>query len=103
MTYTSPILQIILAGWFLHNETKTYNSPTLYLVKELDYYARTEQWDKLLSAPLRSDKNAMHACFQNLALAQKVFWPTSIIAQTSRSRRFMDCMESFHHSFHLIK
>ena len=71
MTYTSPILQIILAGWFLHNETKTYNSPTLYLVKELDYYARTEQWDKLLSAPLRSDKNAMHACFQNLALAQK--------------------------------
>ena len=71
MTYTSPILQIILAGWFLHNETKAYNSPTLYLVKELDYYARTEQWDKLLSAPLRSDKNAMHACFQNLALAQK--------------------------------
>ena len=71
MVYTSPILQIILAGWFLHNGTKTYNSPTLYFVKELDYYARTEQWDKLLSAPLRSDKNAMHACFQNLALAQK--------------------------------
>lgn len=55
---------------------KDIQLPTLYLVKELDYYARTEQWDKLLSAPLRSDKNAMHACFQNLALAQKVFWPT---------------------------
>lgn len=71
MVYTSPILQIILAGWFLHSGTKIYNSPTLYLVKELDYYARTEQWDKILSTPIRADRNAMHACFQNLALAQK--------------------------------
>lgn len=65
------VFQLILAGWLLHAGAKTYHSPTLYIVKELDYYARTGQWDRLLSAPLRSDKNAMHACFQNLALAEK--------------------------------
>lgn len=71
MAYASSVLQAVLAGWFLHSGAKIYNSPALYVVKEADYYARTEQWDKLLSVPLRSDKNAMHACFQNLALAQK--------------------------------
>lgn len=69
--YASSAFQLILAVWLLHNGAKAYHSPTLYLVKELDYYARTKQWDKILSAPLRSDKNAMHACFQNLALAEK--------------------------------
>lgn len=71
MDHAFSVLQVMLAGWFLHNGTKAYNSPALYVVKEADYYARTEQWDKLLSVPLRSGNNAMHACFQNLALAQK--------------------------------
>lgn len=69
--YAFSACQLIVAVWLVHSGAKVYHSPTLYLVKELDYYARTRQWDNILSAPLRSDRNAMHACFQNLALAEK--------------------------------
>lgn len=40
-------------------------------VKELDYYARTEQWDKILDANKGTLTNYLNMCYLNLALAQK--------------------------------
>lgn len=65
------LLQVLLAGGMLHYGCRAYHLKNLYEVKKMDYYSRTSQWDALLSLPLRSGQNAMHACFQNLALAQK--------------------------------
>ena len=48
-----------------------YESQSMTLVQELDYHVRYRQWDALLAAPLRSDQNALHAAYQNLALAEK--------------------------------
>lgn len=40
-------------------------------VKELDYYARTEQWDKIIEASKGPLTNYLNLCYLNLALAQK--------------------------------
>lgn len=42
-----------------------------YQMKRLDCYRVRGEWDKILAEDLISSKNEMHACFQNLALAQK--------------------------------
>ena len=78
MTYTSPILQIILAGWFLHNETKAYNSPNIVLSKTSSIITpEPNNGTNSFLLPFVPIKIAMHACFQNLALAQKgYFGPT---------------------------
>lgn len=40
-------------------------------VKELDYYARTEQWDKILEVSQGKLTNYLNMCYLNLALAYK--------------------------------
>ena len=40
-------------------------------MKELDYYARTEQWDKIVESSQGSLTNYLNMCFLNLALSQK--------------------------------
>ena len=40
-------------------------------VKELDYYARTEQWDKIIEASKGQLTNYLNMCYLNLALAHK--------------------------------
>lgn len=42
-----------------------------YQMKRLDCYRVRGEWDKILSEKLISSKNDLHACYQNLALAQK--------------------------------
>lgn len=42
-----------------------------YQLKRLDCYRIRGEWDRILSEDLVSSKNELHACFQNLALAQK--------------------------------
>lgn len=68
--YISPSLQLLLAVWLLHAGSQKYNVSKNYQVKILDYYCHTGQWQQLLEQPLRSAQNSMHACYQNLALAQ---------------------------------
>lgn len=65
------LVQLVVAGWIVYAGVKKYRSDTFYQIEELDHYAQEQQWDKLLSFPLRSGQNSMHACFQNLALAEK--------------------------------
>lgn len=40
-------------------------------MKELDYYARTEQWDKIVESSQGTLTNYLNMCFLNLALSQK--------------------------------
>lgn len=42
-----------------------------YQLKRLECYRIRGEWDKILSEPLVASKNDLHACYQNLALAQK--------------------------------
>lgn len=51
-------------------------------VKELDYYARTEQWDKILDANKGTLTNYLNMCYLNLALAQKGSWPIVCLVST---------------------
>lgn len=42
-----------------------------YQLKRLDCYRIRGEWDNILAEPLASSKNELHACYLNLALAQK--------------------------------
>lgn len=65
-----PVAQIVLLAWLMHSGSLRYNSVKNYEAKTLDYYCRTGQWQEVLDFPgLRSDRNMMHACYQNLALS----------------------------------
>lgn len=68
--YLSPSIQIILVVWLLHVGSQKYNAYNNYLIKKLDYYCYTGEWQKVLEQPLYPARNSMHACYQNLALAQ---------------------------------
>lgn len=64
-------IQILAAGMLLHWGTGKFNNEKIYIVKQLDYYTRTKQWEELLKFDgLRSKQNFMHACYQNLALSE---------------------------------
>lgn len=48
-----------------------YYQPNEYLVKKLDYYASTKQWDNILKeTSIHPSNNSLLVCYQNLALAQ---------------------------------
>lgn len=49
----------------------TYGDGKAAKVKELDYYARTEQWDKIVDACRGRLTNYLNMCYLNLALAQR--------------------------------
>ncbi|MDR0843892.1 MAG: DUF6057 family protein [Tannerella sp.] len=42
-----------------------------YLIAELDYYSRTEQWDKILKRSQETQANYLSICYVNRALAQQ--------------------------------
>ena len=70
----TPVMSVIQvavgAGCFLYLFNFAHGS-YLYQMKRLDCYRVRGEWDKILSEDLLSSKNEMHACYQNLALAQK--------------------------------
>lgn len=67
----SIVLQVVIAGYILHKGTIKYNPLQNYYAKQLDYYTRTGQWQEILDfKELRPGQNYMHACYQNLALAE---------------------------------
>ena len=69
--WLSPFAQCALLVFICYKGTPQFYSVQNGIAKQLDYYARTGQWQKILDLPgLRADANLMHACYQNLALAE---------------------------------
>ncbi len=65
------MLQVVLitAGCWLG--IRTYGLGANVNVMELDYYCRTEQWDKLLERSKQSPDDFLSVCYANIALLQK--------------------------------
>lgn len=72
--------KILIAGWGVQAlmlfllcwwGVPQYGDKKSIKVKELDYYARTEQWDKIIEASKGTLTNYLNMCYLNLALAHK--------------------------------
>ncbi len=61
------ILVVILCIWGIPR----YDDSKSYRVKELDYYCRTEQWDKILERCKGKLTNYLYMCYANMALMEK--------------------------------
>lgn len=71
LTAVSFTCQMAFATFLCHWGTSRYHSSQNYIAKALDYHCRAGQWQKILDLPgLRAGSNLMHACYQNLALAE---------------------------------
>jgi hypothetical protein len=64
-------VQLALAGGILIFGMKSYVDITPAFFKELDYYARTEQWDRIIERCRGNMDNYLYKCYLNLALAEK--------------------------------
>jgi hypothetical protein len=62
------VLLICVLCWWSISE---YRDTKSYMVKELNHYARTEQWDRILERCKGTLSNYLHLCYVNMALAQK--------------------------------
>ena len=65
------VLQLTLLFAFCWWGIPKYGDRKSAKVKELDYYARTEQWDKILDVSKGTLTNYLNMCYLNLALAQR--------------------------------
>lgn len=65
------LLQVILLFALCWWGIPEYGDKKSAKVKELDYYARTEQWDKIVESSQGTLTNYLNMCFLNLALSQK--------------------------------
>ncbi|KAA6342103.1 hypothetical protein EZS27_010135 [termite gut metagenome] len=62
---------LIAVAALLHWGITTFSNKQAEIVKRLDYYSRTEQWDQILQHCQGSLSNYLHICHVNLALMQK--------------------------------
>lgn len=65
------VLQVCVAVACMGQLFKFAHGEFHYQLKRLDCYRIRGEWDHILSEKLVSSKNVLHACYQNLALAQK--------------------------------
>lgn len=68
---TEAVLQVIVVALVLHWGLPKYSDIKSAKLKELDYYARTEQWDKIIDACSEKLTNYLYMCYLNIALQQK--------------------------------
>lgn len=61
------LLIIVLYMWGIPK----YDDSKSYMLKELDYYCRTEQWDKILKRCEGNLTNYLYLCYLNVALLEK--------------------------------
>lgn len=64
-------VQVVAIGGFLYWGVPKYADRKSIKMKELDYYARTEQWDKIMEACKGKMTNYLYMNYLNLALANK--------------------------------
>ena len=63
--------QFIVLGWFVHFSLSSMIDSRYEFFKELDYYMRTENWDKILQQCKETDvNNSLYQNCQNVALAE---------------------------------
>lgn len=62
------VVMLFLLCWW---GVPQYGDKKSIKVKELDYYARTEQWDKIIEESKGKLTNYLNMCYLNLALAHK--------------------------------
>jgi hypothetical protein len=65
------LVQLVFAGCVFVFGIKNYVNPKSNLFEELDYCARTEQWDRIIALCPGAMDNYLHICYLNLALAEK--------------------------------
>lgn len=61
-------LFIFFLGW---KTIPQYNDTQSAKLKELDYYARTEQWNQIIEASEGPQSNYLYLCYLNMALMEK--------------------------------
>jgi hypothetical protein len=64
-------VQLAFVGGVLIFGMKSYIDMKSMFFKELDYYARTEQWDRIIERCQGNMSNYLYKCLLNLALAEK--------------------------------
>ncbi len=67
----SIILQFVLAGTIFWYGYKEYGDSRSLKFKELEYYARTQQWDKIIELNKGAITNYLDLSYLNMALAEK--------------------------------
>ncbi|MDR3269397.1 MAG: DUF6057 family protein [Tannerella sp.] len=65
------LVQLALVGCIFMFGLKNYVNPKTEKFNELDYYVRTEQWDKVIAQCDGNLSNYLYKCYLNLALAVK--------------------------------
>ena len=65
------ILQVLIIAFVFFKGVDLYGEKKSYRLKKMDYFARTEQWDQILSLCKSRQTNLLYICYQNLALARK--------------------------------
>ncbi|MGM9759575.1 MAG: DUF6057 family protein [Parabacteroides sp.] len=79
------VLQTVLVGAILYKGLPLYVDAKNYLMKELDYYTRTEQWDRLVNRLSKQPiKNFLYLNYLNLALMEKGSLCTDMFAYNQR-------------------
>lgn len=64
-------VQLMLLGALCWWGVPKFGDEKAIKVKELDYHARTEQWDRIIEANKGKLTNYLNICYLNMALAQK--------------------------------
>lgn len=65
------VLQLLLLGGLLYWGIPQYSDRKSAKLKELDYYTRMEQWDKVVDACQGKVTNFLYLCYLNKALAER--------------------------------
>jgi hypothetical protein len=68
MADTMQVLLIVGLSWI---SIPVYNNTKSVKLKQLDYYTRTRQWDKVIEACEGRLNNYLYLCYLNMALAEK--------------------------------
>jgi hypothetical protein len=69
--WTERFVHLVLAAAVFIFGMTNYINPKAEFFKELDYYARTEQWDRIIERCRGNISNYLYKCYLNLALAEK--------------------------------
>lgn len=71
MLVLADIAQLLILVGLFWKGIELYGDAKSYRLKIMDYYARTEQWDKILDMCKKPMTNYLYICHANMALAQK--------------------------------
>jgi len=67
----SLIVQLALAVGFFWYGFRQFGDERSLKFKEMEYYSRTEQWDKIIEMNKGSINNYLYSCYLNMALSRK--------------------------------